>query len=416
MSGARGSSLSPRRGAGRSARAAACVAALAAAAALAACSSGQRSGAGPERPRVYSFWPPLPNEPRVQFLTSFQFSSDVERPPSALDQILLGREREIIPIAKPYGVAVRNGRVYVCDIVNPGVVILDLVNRQTWIMYTVRGEPMRQPTDIAIASDGMKYVADRRVARIFVFDSDDRHIATFGPANLVPTGVAVYGDELYVPDLGTRTVQVLNRFSGAILRSIGDPAQFVSPLGVDVDGKGNLYVTDAIRGRLYKYGLDGTLIYAKGEIGDAPGDFARPKHVAVDGDGTVYVVDAAFQNVQMFNEQGDLLMFFGGGGFNEGAMSLPAGIAIVDGDFELLKPYVHPAFAVERLALVTNQFGLNKVAVYALGHLKQGCTIDDIAPYAVQTDSGPRQQQVGVEPAPPSARPDAEAASPEGGP
>jgi len=147
-------------------------------------------------------------------------------------------------------------------------------------------------------------------------------------------------------------------------------------------------------------------------VSDAPGNFARPKHVAVDDDGTVYVVDAAFQNVQMFNDRGDLLMFFGSGGFHEGAMSLPAGIAVADGELELLEPYVHPAFEAERFVLVTNQFGLHKVAVYALGRLKQGRTIDDIAPYAAPVDAGLGGGQVVVDPAPPQdAPPDAEAAS-----
>ena len=137
--------------------------------------------------------PPLPDEPRIQYLTSYQFSSDVEPPQSAFDRIVFGNEHEVVPIDKPYGVAVWNGRIYVCDIINPGVVILDLVNRQTRIMYTVKGDPMRQPTDIAIAVDGAKYVADRRVGRIFMFSSDDRHVATFGSVELIPAGVAVHG-------------------------------------------------------------------------------------------------------------------------------------------------------------------------------------------------------------------------------
>jgi hypothetical protein len=45
----------------------------------------------------------------------------------------------------------------------------------------------------------------------------------------------------------------------------------------------------------------------------------------------------------------------------------------------LFQQYVHPAFEAQRLVLVTNQFGDNKVSVYALGHLKEGKTVADIS-------------------------------------
>jgi len=162
------------------------------AAVVSGCGSSQRSGAGASANIEYSFWPPPPNEPRIQYLTSFAFSSDVEPPQSGsfafssdveppqsgFDKLVFGTDRKILPIGKPYGVACWRGRVYVCDIINPNVVILDLEQRETRLMFTRRGEPMRQPTDIAIASDGMKYVVDRRVGRIFVFDAEDRHVST----------------------------------------------------------------------------------------------------------------------------------------------------------------------------------------------------------------------------------------------
>jgi hypothetical protein len=113
--------------------------------------------------------------------------------------------------------------------------------------------------------------------------------------------------------------------------------------------------------------------------------------VAVDRGGVVYVVDAAFQNVQMFNTDGQLLMFFGSPGSHLGAMSLPAGVAVNDADLDLFEDYAHPAFETKRIVLVTNQFGLHKIAVYALGNLRQGATIDDITPDAATVNTGLRE-------------------------
>jgi sugar lactone lactonase YvrE len=340
----------------------------------------------------YSFWPPAPNEPRIQFLRAYRFSSDVEKPQSAFDRIVFGAEIQVLPITKPYGVEMWNDRIYVCDITNPAVVILDLEQKQTRLMVTRGVEQMSQPTDIAIADDGMKYVIDRRLGRIFVFNAEDRHVATWGDDDLVPAGAAVHGDELFVPDFQTQSILVFDRMRGTVLRSIGGAGggegQFIRPLGVHVDDGGRVHVADAIVGRIQRFDADGELIDAIGQLGDTPGSFVRPKHVTVDADGVMYVVDAAFQNVQMFNADGELLLFFGGPGEFPGAMSLPAGVAVYDGDLERFADLIHPAFEAKRLVLVTNQFGANKVSVYAMGQLREGYTIEDVAPYAADL-SGP---------------------------
>jgi DNA-binding beta-propeller fold protein YncE len=363
---------------------------------VAGCAGGPQTAASPKPApdRQYSFWPPLPNEPRVQFLTSYRYSADIEPRRSAFDDIVFGAERQVLPIGKPYGVAVWQGRIYVCDITNPGVVILDLEKRQTRVMGMRGMEVMAQPTDIAIAGDGMKYVVDRKLGRIFVFGADDRHVVTFGETGMMPVSIAVHGDELYVADFKTQSVLVLDRFRGTTLRALGGPGgeegRFIRPLGLDIDDAGAVYVSDVLRGRLQKFTAKGDLVYARGEIGDAPGNFVRPKHLAIDAEGILYVVDAAFQNVQMFNAAGELLMFFGASGEHPGAMSLPAGIAVSSDRLDLFAEYVHPAFDAKRIVVVTNQFGLHKVAVYALGGLKPGRSVDDIAPYAARITAGTR--------------------------
>jgi len=60
-------------------------------------------------------------------------------------------------------------------------------------------------------------------------------------------------------------------------------------------------------------------------------------------------------------------------------MYLPVGVCVDDANLDLFKDYVNPAFQAERLLLVSNQMGANKVAVYAMGHLKPGKTVQDIA-------------------------------------
>lgn len=352
---------------------------------LMGCASGKPTAvATADRP--VAFWPPYPDEPRVQFLRSFSTSNDVAPTKSGMDDLIYGKEKqEVLPLNKPYGVGMHDGKIYVCDLRNAGVTILDLRNKKTLVVGKTGNETMRRPTDIAIADDGMKYVSDNGRGLVFVLDAKDRPVALIGHPDMKPTGVAVHGDELYVCDFAGSCVEVFNRFSGQSLRKIGKKGtgegEFIRPLSVAVDSKGDIYVMDALKpsNQFQKFSADGKLISTFGTLSASTGGLVRPKQIAVDADGTIYVVDAAFQNVQMFDQQGRVLTFFGSPGDHPGAMYMPVGITVHEGDLDLFKDYIHPAFQAERLIVVTNQFGDAKVSVYALGRLKPGMTVKDIS-------------------------------------
>ncbi|MBL4699918.1 MAG: hypothetical protein JKX85_01545 [Phycisphaeraceae bacterium] len=332
----------------------------------------------------YAFWPPYPDEPHIQFLTSYSKASDVVATKSGLDELIYGKEVQLdLPINKPYGIAMYDGKIYICDLRNDCVVILDLRNKQTLAMGSKGAQKLQSPSDIAISADGYKYVADVGKGTIVVFDPQERFVTSLGPKNFKPTGVALYNDELYVSDFISQTVLVMDRHNGTIIRTIGspgsEPGQFVKPLGIDVDKDGNIFVADVLKCQVYKFKPDGTYESTFGAISDRIGGLVRPKQITVDPDGIIYVVDAAFQNVQLFNSEGNLYTFFGSPGTHPGAMNLPAGICTYDGDLDLFAQYIHPDFQAKRLILVTNQFGANKISVYALGELKPGKTVKDIS-------------------------------------
>lgn len=350
-------------------------------------------------PKQFAFWPQFPAEPRMQFLVSYRFSEDIEPPKSGLDELIYGKARQVLPINKPYGIEMSDGKIYVCDTQNAAVVVLDLRKQQTRVMGVSGGGQLTSPTDIAIAPDGKRYVTDRKRGLIFVYDADERYLTSFGYVGFQPAGIDVYDDELYVADLGLQQVQVLNRFTGEKLRSIGErgdqDGKFLKPLGVAIDNNGDIYVTDVFRSRVQKFSPDGRLLSTFGAVDDTLGSFVRPKHIAVDRDGIIYVVDASFQNVQMFDEQNRLLMFFGAAGAHKGSMFLPAGVCVNDSDLDLFRNYMHPDFITERLVLVTNQMGQNKVAVYALGQLRSGVSAQDLVPSLAPTSSGVSEEGAG---------------------
>lgn len=384
---------------------------------LAGCATTSGSS-GPSGPTMYSFWPHFPAEPRVQFLRSYRFSSDIQdEKRSRFGRAIFGEDANVLPIAKPYGVAMWHGKLYICDIRGDSVVVLDLVKRQTRVLLARGLGGFRQPVDICIDEDGRKYVADIQRGVIFVFDADDRSVGAFGWSELKPTGVAVGGDRLYVADFASQSVQILDRLTGERIGSIGGPGPddggFVRPLGIAVNPDGNLVVSDVIKCRVQVFSPSGELIRAFGEIGDSAGTFVRPKHLAIDRDGIMYIVDAGFQNVQMFDRTGRILMYFGSAGSFPGGMNLPAGMALDEdpADVALFADLIHPLFDAKRLLIVTNQFGVNKVSVYAMGTLKPGATPQDLTesltkiPTGVQDDPDAPGSPTPVLGAPESTKP-----------
>ena len=365
---------------------------------LAGC--GPTGSSEPEKTTRYMFWPAPPDQPRVQFLTSFSRSSDVRISAggSKLDEFLYGKEKtEELPINKPYGVAFWDGRIYVTDLRGPGIMVLDLKKKETRLMGSSGAGAVKHAVDICVATDGTKYVADTALNSVLVYDANEKYLKSYTSADLNAVAVAIHGNDLYVADFNARVVKVLDIATGQIKRTIGSAAgsgedgNFVRPLAVSVDGEGNVFVVDVLRCRVQKFSPTGELLLAFGQTGNRPGNFVRPKHMGVAADGTIFITDASFNNVQAFDKMGLVMGFFGSGGDYLGAMDLPAGLALVENpaDMALFAGSLHPDFEAERLVIVSNQFGPNKVCVYALGHVKPGRSLAAINSSRIEIKESP---------------------------
>lgn len=347
---------------------------------LAGCTSDSTAGHDDGHDKQWTFWPALPEAPRVQYLTSLSGSQDMVQDKHAFRDFVFGAQREqTFDLDKPYGVAAWGNAIYVTDVRGGCVAVFDLGKRELRLIGTMGQEKLIKPAAITIAPDGMKYVADVGRGSVCVFDAQDRFVTVFGHEGMNPVGVTTFGDELYVCDMHAGHIEVMDRSTGKSLRYLtfpkGSEGRPSAPLGIATDASGNLLISDVLNCRLLKMSPQGKVLKSLGALGDGPGCFTRPKHVAVDSDGITYVVDAAFQNVQMFNRDGRLLLSFGDSWGLPGGMDLPAGVCVVDGDMSAFAKYAHPSFQIQRVILVTNQFGPDKVAVYALGQQRPGMKV-----------------------------------------
>jgi len=319
------------------------------------------------------FFPPAPAPHRIQYLTSFNGTKDIEEE-SAFQRFILGEKREI-KLDKPYGVGTHDGRIYVCD-TNSTVVVFDLKAKTFEPLKGAKGAgKLVQPLNISIEEDGTKYVTDPVRGQVVVFDRNDEYLKAYGrPGNWKPVDAVAFEDRLYVADNKNKVVKVFDKKSGEMIKTIGDkgdPTDRVSrPTNLAFDAEGYLYVTDSGRFQILKFDRDGNLRATIGKAGDNLGHFARPRGTAFDREGRLYAVDAAFNNVQIFNRDGRLLLFFGEGGTAPGNFLLPAKVVVDYRNLEYFRKYVEPGFEVEYLIIVTSQFGDRMVNVLGFGKEK----------------------------------------------
>jgi DNA-binding beta-propeller fold protein YncE len=334
---------------------------------LAACSAPRRPLPPP------TFFPAAPDLPRIQYLTAFSSLKDVEQQ-SAFNRFVVG-EKPDVKLDKPYGVAVFDGKIYVCD-TNTGVVVFDLKHQSFGPLKGATGPGrLTQPVNISIDSDGTKYVADPARGQVVAFDRNDDYLKAYGmPGGWRPVDAVPLEDRLYVADPGNGLVKVFDKQSGELIKHFGDkgdPSERLDrPTNLTFDSDGDLYVTDAGRFQVVKFDRDGHFKGTIGQPGDNLGHFARPKGIAVDREGHLYAVDAAFNNVQIFNKEGRLLMFFGEDSDKPGGLLLPAKVTIDYDDLPYFQRYVGPDFEPEYLVFVVSQLGPRLVNVFAYGKQK----------------------------------------------
>jgi DNA-binding beta-propeller fold protein YncE len=320
------------------------------------------------------FYPDPPELPRLQFLTSFVGSIDVEPKKTEFSKFVSGKNDIITRLDKPYGVAIQDGRIYVCD-TNSTVIVFDL-NKKTFApLEGAQGRgKLLQPVNISIDKDGNKYVSDPVRGQVVMFDKNDFYVKAYGtPGDWKPVDAVVYEDKLYVAD-AKGEIKVFSLETGELVQTFGRLGEKQDWLGIPTnlafDSEGFLYVSDAGRFQIVKLDRDGNFRGTIGSLGSQLGFFARPRGIALDKENRVFAVDAAFDNVQMFTRDGQLLFFFGKAGNNRGDMFLPAKVVVDYKNIAYFQQYADPSFEIDAIVLVTNQFGVRPVSVYGLGREK----------------------------------------------
>jgi DNA-binding beta-propeller fold protein YncE len=319
----------------------------------------------------YLFFPPAPDEPRLQYLMSFGAESDLGGP-NRFNEFVAGGEKIYRPIVKPYGLTIHNGKVYVCDTQAGNVSVSDIAKRKLRYIKPPGQAAMKTPINVAVDKDENLFVTDTARGQVLIYDKQGNLLEAVGKTGeMKPCGLAMTEDKFYITDLKSSSVRVYNQKTHEFLFSFpagktNDAERLYQPTNLAVDKDGRVLVSDSGGFAVKVFDAQGKYIRTVGELGVTPGQFSLPKGIGADRDGRFYVIDAAAPVVQLFDRDGKLLMFFGQPATSgEAGLYLPAGLTVDYENVGLFQKYAAPGYKIEYLILLTNQVGPQKVSVFA---------------------------------------------------
>ena len=203
------------------------------------------------------------------------------------------------------------------------------------------------PTAVAIAKDGVVYVANRsdesnispRVSKITIGAPEEEEFicefGTYGDADgefIWTSSLALDRDEnVYVADESLHRISIFDKH-GNFLDKWGTfgagNGELNRPSGMAFDQEDNLYIVDSMNNRVQQFTKDGTFLAKFGEEGSEEGQFSLPWSITIDSQGDVYVADWQNHRVQKFSPDGTFLTNIGTYGTGVGELNYPSDMAI----------------------------------------------------------------------------------------
>ncbi len=189
-------------------------------------------------------------------------------------------------------------------------------------------------------AEGTLWVADTGNYRVQAFNTEGKFLQKFGTKAtttskgtefLSPEGIAATGSMLWVSDSGgARLAEFRQSVTSESERWVRNTsgATLVEPVGVAVDGSGNVFVADEEESKVFEFGPEGSYVRSIGSFGTGTGQLRWPTGVAVRPSGTVLVVDAGNNRIEEFSPEGTYLRAFGSSGSGGANFSEPKTVAI----------------------------------------------------------------------------------------
>lgn len=185
---------------------------------------------------------------------------------------------------------------------------------------------LRKPGHLAVDNIGNIYVADATVHHIA--ESADPKVYMFVPCIHKFSATGELLNTYFVDPVDVRPKVVLP--VSLIIDEEGKTAFAIQPKGynralrVALNSENELYVLDAERGRIHKFGTDGENLLAFGRYGSGDGEFDMDaSDIAIDARGNVLIADTGNHRIVKFDAAGKFVRSFGRKGRGNGEFTKP---------------------------------------------------------------------------------------------
>ncbi len=229
------------------------------------------------------------------------------------------------PNAYPFGIAASGNFVY---LVGPGREIVKADSNADFLPFT--SPEFTRPFGVTADNSGNVYVTDPGVNQVFkislaagisILAGNRSAGSTDGAGSAAsfnkPAGIAIDGNgNVYVADNGNNKIRkitvagVVTTLAGTgnagLADGTGTAASFNNPIGITVDGSGNVYVVDNGNNKIRKITANGavTTLAGTGIAGSGDGigseaSFNNPIGITIDKKGNLYVTDNGNNKIRM---------------------------------------------------------------------------------------------------------------------
>lgn len=265
-------------------------------------------------PRTRILWPIKPYKPMLEFLDVYASSEDLEK--TFLQTIVaeIFPEKDIF-FKLPFGICGdADDTLYVTD--QEGIKSLNFTTQQ--FKLVLNRKLVKQPSGIAIGSNGRLYVADGKEKKVYIVSPEGEIIASFGSDKLLgkPSHIAINKKHglIYVSDMERHRIATFDQ-EGAFLYFIGkpgkNPGEFAFPQGMAIAADDQLFVADMLNARIQVFSATGTFVRSFGQAGTDFRDFESPRDLAFGPDGNLYIIDFRKALLLTYTPDGTLLLATG---------------------------------------------------------------------------------------------------------
>lgn len=216
-------------------------------------------------------------------------------------------------LASPTGIAVSGGKVYVTDIIRSQVYEF---NTDGGYQRSIISRKLKQkligitPCGITVAQNGDIYLTDILNHMVIVLDSKGQLKMTLGAAGNKEGELSYPNDlsidnkgKVFVSDSNNYRVQVFDEKSrsGKIFSAASQGQKTFGSLarGIAVDEKGLVWVVDVFGHKIRVFAQDGAELVGFGQFGQGDGDFNFPNGIAVKNN-RIYVADRENNRISVF--------------------------------------------------------------------------------------------------------------------